>query len=148
VDTTVSILGKANTMPRIYTLRQKKHALYLIRQFDSIAVVSHQTGIPERTLRDWYDDRYSIAATKNPALDYEGSTGSISAVELRDRLLEQIEKLTRNASDDPRKAYFTSLAIDHLLVQIKALNDTVDVPQPPDLPDDPPADPVGSKRKS
>ncbi|MEO1441634.1 MAG: hypothetical protein AAFV33_14650 [Chloroflexota bacterium] len=112
-------------MPKIYTLQQKKHALYLIEQLGSVAAASKELGIPQRTLRDWryhMESKYQFAS-RDPATSYRGNPNTIDIHEVRDRLLQQIDRLTDNMTDDPRKAYFAALAIDRHLEQVRHIND-------------------------
>ncbi|MEM6284997.1 MAG: helix-turn-helix domain-containing protein [Chloroflexota bacterium] len=112
-------------MPKIYTLQQKRHALYLIEQLGSVAAASKELGIPQRTLRDWRSQmelNYQFAR-RDPATSYQGHPDTINIHEVRDRLLQQIDRLTNNMTDDPRKAYFAALAIDRHLEQVRHIND-------------------------
>ncbi|MEM6280892.1 MAG: helix-turn-helix domain-containing protein [Chloroflexota bacterium] len=107
-----------------YTLRQKQHAVHLIEELGSIPEVSRQLNIPERTLRDWRKQAryFEIRAKKDPASFYRGSKETTTIETIRDQLLQQIDTLTAYSGDDPRKAYFASLAIERYLDQIIRLN--------------------------
>jgi transposase-like protein len=127
-------------MPRIYTLQQKRHALWLFEQLGSTQAASAELQIPERTLRDWVRDyrRGYLSPAKNPVLEYQGKPTAINLTDLRDRVLEQIDVLTRNPSEDPRKAYFASLTVNRLLEQVRMLNNTIDIiPAESESTDDP-----------
>jgi hypothetical protein len=122
-------------MPRIYSIQKKRHALYLLEQSGGdVRTVSRIMKIPARTLRDWQmlGVHGKIYPKKDPAAIYEGDpTMSVPPDELRDRLLLQIDLLSRLRSADPRHAYFTALAVERHLDQVRRLNEVIDPVQPP-----------------
>jgi transposase-like protein len=122
-------------MPRIYSIQKKRHALYLIEQScGDVKAVSRELHIPVRTLRDWQDSRRAgiLSPKKDPAAAYTGSPNAeIDPIELRDRLLLQIDLLSRQRSADPRHAYFTALAVERHLEQVRRLNEVIDPIKPP-----------------
>jgi hypothetical protein len=122
-------------MPRIYSIQKKRHALYLLEQSGGdVRTVSRLLKIPARTLRDWQvlGRLGKLYSKKDPAAVYEGDPAvGVDPADLRDRLLLQIDLLSRLRSADPRHAYFTALAVERHLDQVKRLNEVIDPIKPP-----------------
>lgn len=138
-------------MPKIYTRRQREHALYLLRESEgNYAAVAAQMHIPNSTLRSWwsaYRNQSPLAANKyyprcSKEASYTSNTDPTtpSPANIRDKLLHQLDKLLKSPTDDPRKAYYIALATRALLEQIKTLNDIIDPAAMPDPETPPPAE--------
>ena len=128
-------------MPKIYTLQQKQHALFVIQQLNNYKAASQVLDIPVRTLQDWwnqYNNRRwdpDFRPQRTALADYH-TTAQDSPVpnltKLRDNLLKQIDNITTTPTDDPRKAYYAALAVRALLEQVRALNRAIGVQPPTD----------------
>ncbi len=108
-------------MPKRYSLHQKQHALIQYDQLGTATAASRATGIPARTIRDWISQRRAAQRhiANSPMVPF---SGPVDLTQLRDNLYRQIHTLLENPTDDPRKAYYTSLAVTRLLNQIQELN--------------------------
>lgn len=124
-------------MPKIYTKREREHALYIVEQLDDYDAASEMVNIPAQTLRNWWS-AYKTKGMFSPYLpnkmpDAAYTTTAESAptpAQIRDSLIRQIDVLMADPTTDPRKAYYTALAIRALLDQIKSINRDLDITPP------------------
>lgn len=133
---------------RIYTRRQKEHALYVLSELRDYAAVSEMLGIPNSTLRSWWSEYANSAygkwvsdyrPVKAPDADYfSPDIDAPTPEQIRDKLLKHVNRLLDTQPEDPRQVYYTSLAVRSLLDQIKTINASLGIQPPPDTPDTPP----------
>jgi transposase-like protein len=110
-------------MSRRYTPQQKETALQrLAANFGNIAITSLQTGIPERTLRDWQQKR-QLEQVQNPPLppkisrrQQQPDTNEYQL--LRDIIMEHLFQLVENLSLDPATAYLRAAALSRLIDRV------------------------------
>lgn len=117
-------------MPKIYTKRQREHALYIIQELNDYNAAADLLNIPASTLRSWWSEyehstivNCRFHPVKSPESDYlAGDADAPTPAQIRDKLLRQIDQLITHPTDDPRKAYYTSLAVRSLIEQVKTIN--------------------------
>lgn len=122
-------------MPRKYTDQQKIDALqHLADNYGNVTLTAIQTGIPERTLRDWKRRRkfetlkdlppiketrrrQQTAANDDPDQNTENeSEGEYTRI--RQRLMQHIDTLLETLTDDPDTAHLRIIALTRLLDRV------------------------------
>ncbi|MBC8170324.1 MAG: hypothetical protein H7X77_01570 [Anaerolineae bacterium] len=132
---------------QIYTDDQREDILICLwDNFDDIPLTSHQTGVPQRTLREWRAAYLAANPDFQPpgAPTFADPPKNISAaaaanaaevadqfILLREKLMQQIFTLVSEVSDKAGDASFRAIAIARLLDRVHKLDTLIPALRPP-----------------